>query len=93
MVLFDLITSSLFLVAFPLNKGRVLAAADWLRVGVLGVVGWALIPALGGIGAVCARGAARVVGTVYTLAALRRATMSAPDEADMESASSVDVTL
>jgi len=93
-VLFDLITSSLFLVAFPLNKSRVLAAADWLRVGVLGVVGWALIPALGGIGAVCARGAARVVGTVYTLVALRRATMSASgDDEEVEAAPAPEIAL
>ncbi len=93
-VLFDLVTSSLFLVAFPLNKPRILAVADWLRVGALGAVGWLLIPIVGGIGAVCARGAARVVGTAYSLVALRRAALSAPDdEAGTESALSVEVTL
>ena len=71
-VLFDLVTSSLFLVALPLERPRVLAAADWLRVIVLGMVGWALIPRLGGFGAVLARGAARVVGTGYALWALAR---------------------
>jgi O-antigen/teichoic acid export membrane protein len=54
-VLFDLVTSSLFLVAFPLNRPRVLAASDWLRVAVLGGVGWLLIPGSGGFGA-AARG-------------------------------------
>jgi O-antigen/teichoic acid export membrane protein len=78
-VLFDLITSSLFLVAFPLNRPRTLAAADWLRVLILGAVGWSLIPLLGGFGAVLARGASRLVGTAYALWALR------------SSASSVDV--
>jgi O-antigen/teichoic acid export membrane protein len=92
-VLFDLITSSLFLVALPLNRPRILAAADWLRVGVLGGVGWLLIPVAGGIGAVWARGAARVVGTAYSLVALRRAAMSAPDDAGMEPATPADVTL
>jgi O-antigen/teichoic acid export membrane protein len=72
-VLFDLVTSSLFLVAVPLNKPRVLAAADWLRVLVVGVVGLALIPRMGAFGAIVARGASRVVGTGYTLWALRRA--------------------
>jgi O-antigen/teichoic acid export membrane protein len=70
-VLFDLVTSSLMLVAFPLEKPRVLAAADWLRVAVLAVAGWLLIPRLGGYGAVIARGASRVVGTAYALHALR----------------------
>ena len=98
-VLFDLVTSSLFLIAFPLNKPRILAAADWLRVGVLGAVGWILIPVLGGLGAVCARGAARVAGTVYSLIALRRATLSMPgsdagsEEADLESAPPIEITL
>lgn len=75
-VLFDLITSSLFLVAFPLNKPRVLALADWLRVGVLGVAGWLLIPMYAAFGAVAARFLARVVGTTVALVALRRATRS-----------------
>jgi O-antigen/teichoic acid export membrane protein len=72
-VLFDLVTSSLFLVAFPLDKPRVLAFADWLRVGVLGTAGWLLIPIYGGFGAVVARLLARVTGTGVALLALRRA--------------------
>jgi O-antigen/teichoic acid export membrane protein len=84
-VLFDLITSSLFLVAFPLNKPRVLAVADWLRVGVLGVAGMLLIPALAGLGAVVARLLARVVGAGYTFWALRRALQAAPDEPEPDS--------
>ncbi|MDQ3930268.1 MAG: oligosaccharide flippase family protein, partial [Chloroflexota bacterium] len=79
-VLFDLATSSLFLVAFPLNKPRVLALADWLRVGVLGVAGWLLIPVYAAFGAVAARFLARVVGTIAALAALRRATSTTIDE-------------
>jgi O-antigen/teichoic acid export membrane protein len=72
-VLFDLITSSLFLIAFPLERPRILALADWLRVLVLVLVGWAAIPRLGAFGAVVARGASRVVGTTYALWALNRA--------------------
>ena len=72
-VLFDLVTSSLFLVAFPLDKPRVLAFADWLRVGVLGISGWLLIPIYGGFGAVVARLLARVTGTGVALLGLRRA--------------------
>ncbi|HEX9990999.1 MAG TPA: oligosaccharide flippase family protein [Chloroflexia bacterium] len=75
-VLFDLATSSLFLVAFPLNKPRVLALADWLRVGVMGVAGWLLIPVFAAFGAVAARFLARVVGTIGALVALRRAALS-----------------
>jgi O-antigen/teichoic acid export membrane protein len=72
-VLFDLVTSSLFLIAFPLDRPRVLAFADWLRVGVLGTAGWLLIPIHGGFGAVVARLLARVTGTGVALFALRRA--------------------
>lgn len=85
-VLFDLITSSLFLVAFPLNKPRVLALSDWLRVGVLGVAGVLLIPPLAGLGAVVARLLSRIAGAGYTLWALRRALRAAPDEAEADSA-------
>ena len=71
-VLFDLATSSLFLLVFPLNRPRLLAAADWLRVGVLGTVGWLLIPVYGAFGAVVARFLARVIGTTVVLLSLRR---------------------
>jgi O-antigen/teichoic acid export membrane protein len=77
-VLFDLVTSSLFLLALPLNKPRVLAVGDWLRVGIMGTSAWLLIPSYGGYGAVAARLLARVLGSVYTLLALRG---SAKDEA------------
>lgn len=70
-VLFDLITSSLFLLALPLNRPRVLAVGDWLRVGIMGTSAWLLIPVYGGYGAVAARFLARVLGAVYTLLALR----------------------
>jgi O-antigen/teichoic acid export membrane protein len=76
-VLFDLVTSSLFLVAFPLNRPRVLAASDWLRVAVLGGVGWLLIPGYGGFGAAAARLGSRVAGAAYTWWALRRAVRAA----------------
>jgi O-antigen/teichoic acid export membrane protein len=71
-VLFDLATSSLFLLVFPLNRPRLLAAADWLRVVVLGTSGWFLIPLYGAFGAVIARFLARVIGTTVVLANLRR---------------------
>lgn len=71
-VLFDLATSSLFLLVFPLNRPRLLAAADWLRVVVLGGSGWLLIPLYGAFGAVVARFLARVIGTTVVLLSLRR---------------------
>lgn len=70
-VLFDLVTSSLFLLALPLNRPRVLAVGDWLRAGIMGSSAWLLIPVYGGYGAVAARFIARVLGAVYTLLALR----------------------
>jgi O-antigen/teichoic acid export membrane protein len=71
-VLFDLATSSLFLLVFPLNRPRLLAAADWLRVVVLGGAGWLLIPVYGAFGAVLARFLARLIGTTVVLLNLRR---------------------
>lgn len=79
-VLFDLATSSLFLLAFPLNKPRLLAAADWLRVGVLGIAGWSLIPIYGAFGAVASRFLARLTGTVAALWALLRAIKTTEEE-------------
>jgi O-antigen/teichoic acid export membrane protein len=72
-VLFDLATSSLFLLVFPLNKPHLLAAADWLRVVVLAVSGWLLIPVYGAFGAVIARFLARITGTALALLGLRQA--------------------
>jgi O-antigen/teichoic acid export membrane protein len=79
-VLFDLVTSSLFLLAFPLNRPKVLALSDWLRVGVLGGIGWLLIPLYSAFGAVVARFLSRVAGAAYTLYHLRRAVGSWPEE-------------
>jgi O-antigen/teichoic acid export membrane protein len=72
-VLFDLVTASLLLLAFPLNRPQVLALAEWLRLAVLGIAGWLLIPLYGAYGAVGARFLSRTLGTTYTLWALRRA--------------------
>lgn len=72
-VLFDLATSSLFLVALPLEKPQVLALAEWLRVATIGFAGWLLIPLLGGWGAGISRLVSRMVGATYNFIALRRA--------------------
>jgi O-antigen/teichoic acid export membrane protein len=79
-VLFDLATSSLFLLALPLNRPRVLAAADWLRVAVLGAACWLLIPAYRGYGAAAARLLSRIAGAAYTGYALRRAVLATSAE-------------
>jgi len=89
-VLFDLATSSLFLLVFPLNKPRLLAAADWLRVVVLGVSGWLLIPLYGAYGAVMARFLARVTGTVLVLGGLRREIRSTEEPSEITQISEVE---
>ena len=82
-VLFDLATSSLFLVALPLEKPQVLAVAEWLRVAMIVVAGWLLIPLYSGFGAAISRLLSRVGGAAYSLWALRRALDAAtPEEAD-----------
>ena len=77
-VLFDLVTSSVFLVALPLEKPRVLAVAEWLRVGTILAAGWLLIPLYAGLGAALARLLSRVSGAAYTFLALRGAMKDVP---------------
>lgn len=77
-VLFDLATSSLFLVALPLEKPQILAVAEWLRVAALVLAGWLLIPLYAAWGAAISRLLSRVVGAAYNLLALRRALNAAP---------------
>lgn len=83
-VLFDLVTSSLFLLALPLKRPVILAVGDWLRVGLMGMAGWLLIPPYGGYGAAAARFLARVIGAIYTFLALRRVPVSNTDAADLD---------
>jgi PST family polysaccharide transporter len=71
-VIFDILTMPLLLLAFPLNRPRLLAAADAVRAATLALAGLALIPALGAWGAVAARAAARVAGAALILVALLR---------------------
>jgi O-antigen/teichoic acid export membrane protein len=77
-VLFDLATSSLFLVALPLEKPQILAVAEWLRVATIVVAGWLLIPTYAALGAALSRLVSRVVGAAYNLTALRRAINATP---------------
>ncbi len=66
-VIFDLVTSPLILLGFPLNQPRALAASDVVRVLTLLAVGWLLIPLWGPIGAALARLASRMSGAVFML--------------------------
>ena len=66
-VLIDLTTSSLGLLAFPLNRPRTLALAEWLRVIVLVGAGWLLIPGMQAAGAALARIACKVAGSTASL--------------------------
>ncbi|MDQ5823748.1 MAG: oligosaccharide flippase family protein [Chloroflexota bacterium] len=77
-VLFDLVTSSLFLVALPLEKPQVLGVAEWLRVATITVAGALMIPSLGGWGAAMSRLLSRIVGAAYTFISLRRAMNATP---------------
>jgi O-antigen/teichoic acid export membrane protein len=62
MVLFDVFTMPLILLAFPLNQPRLLAAADGLRAAVLFALALLLIPVLGPQGAVAAQITAKIAG-------------------------------
>ena len=77
-VVFDLVTTPLVLLAFPLNAPKVLAVSDVIRVAALALAGWLLIPDLGPIGAALAKLVARVAGAGFTLAMLWRLTAGAP---------------
>lgn len=82
-VLFDLVTSSLFLVAMPLEKPQVLGVAEWLRVATITVAGALMIPALGGWGAAVSRLLSRIGGAAYTFIGIRRAMNAAPADEEL----------
>lgn len=77
-VIHDLVTSPLILLAFAMGQPRALAASDAVRVTILLGAGWLLIPSFGPIGAALARLAARGAGAAFilTLIALRSRRMS-----------------
>lgn len=77
-VLLELVTGSVFLVAFPLNKPRTLAVADWLRVTVLLGCSWLLVPSLGGVGAAIARLLSRATGTTVVVRSFWRDVQALP---------------
>jgi O-antigen/teichoic acid export membrane protein len=69
-VIFDLLTTPLILLAYPMNAPRVLAASDVLRVTTLVLMAAPLVPVLGPSGAALAKLGAKVAGAAFTLAAL-----------------------
>jgi O-antigen/teichoic acid export membrane protein len=81
-VLFDVLATPALLLPLSFNRPHLLAAADGARAATLGLVGVALIPTLGALGAVAARFAARVVGAVLVLISLRRAARQSQTKAD-----------
>jgi Na+-driven multidrug efflux pump len=62
MVLFDVFTVPVILLAFPLNQPKLLAAADGLRMVVVLGVALVLIPLMGPAGAAVAKIGAKVAG-------------------------------
>jgi O-antigen/teichoic acid export membrane protein len=69
-VVFDLFTTPLTLLAFSYDRPQLLAGADALRLIVLVGVGAWLIPVSGPFGAVVARGVSRIVGALVVVVAL-----------------------
>jgi O-antigen/teichoic acid export membrane protein len=69
-MMFDVLLTPLLLLPLAYRQPRLLAAADGLRVVTLVLVGLALIPIFGALGAIAARFAARVAGAVLVLGAL-----------------------
>lgn len=70
-VIFDAFTIPVILLAFPLNKPRLLAAADALRAATLiGGAAW-LIPIYGPVGVIAAKAGAKVIGFLFTIAVFR----------------------
>ncbi len=78
-VIFDVMTTPLLLLAFPMNRPRLLAAADALRAVTLAVIAVALIPSLGAWGAVVAKAAAKVAGAALIIVILWRSRRGAAD--------------
>jgi O-antigen/teichoic acid export membrane protein len=77
-VVFDLVTTPLLLLAFPLDMPRTLAAAELIRVVTLAGSAALLLPVLGPAGAAWARLLARLAGAAFTLALVRRRMAARP---------------
>ena len=77
-VIFDVMMMPVLLLAFPLNRPKLMAAADALRAVTLAIVAVALIPSLGAWGAVIAKAAARVLGAALIVGVLWRSGRSGP---------------
>jgi O-antigen/teichoic acid export membrane protein len=71
-VLFDIFTTPLLLLAYPFNRPKLLAIADIVRTATLVLIAISLIPAFGPSGAILAKFAAKVVGAALILTVLLR---------------------
>jgi len=72
LVIIDIFAWPFILLAYPFNQPKLLAAADSVRaVTMLSLAVW-LIPIYGPLGAVAGKFAAKIVGAIFTLVALRR---------------------
>ena len=71
-VLFDVVATPLTLLAFSAERPGLVASADALRLAVLVLVGFWLIPTHGALGAVIARAASRIAGALLILVLLAR---------------------
>ena len=69
-VMFDVLTTPLLLLVFPLNRPRLLAVANASRAATLILSAAWLIPGYGPVGAIVAKFGAKLVGAVLTLAPL-----------------------
>jgi O-antigen/teichoic acid export membrane protein len=70
-VIFDVLATPVLLLPLSYKRPHLLAAADALRAGTLGVAGTLLIPVYGAAGAVAARLGAKVAGAALVVAWLR----------------------
>jgi O-antigen/teichoic acid export membrane protein len=71
-VLLDVFTTPLLLLAFPFNRPKLMAMAEALRAATLALIAISLIPTIGPSGAIIAKFAAKVVGAALILAVLMR---------------------
>src|SRR5712692_150487 len=71
-VIFDVFTLPLLLLAYPLNQPKLLTVGDALRVLTLAIIATWLTPIYGPSGAVLGKFAAKAVGAVLTLAVIFR---------------------
>lgn len=81
-VIFDLLTTPILLLAFPMNMPRLIAVSDGVRAGVLLLTGTLFISILGMHGAALAKIVAKVAGALVVAAAIAVRLRTLPKAAD-----------